>query len=121
MPFTRPTGTRRRAPRLAVELDGRLAGRVTRPATVLDLSTTGCLLRCDILLGRGTFHDLEMALPDGPLHAKVRVAESMMDGTPPGRCLAGVEFIALPPSDGQRLRQFVEAERRRRRTDAAAG
>lgn len=125
MSFSRPAG-RRRAPRLAVRLPGRLAGRTAREATVVDLSTSGCLVRCDTLLDPGTILDLEVSLPDGVLKGKVRVADASVDGAAGpaegGRCLAGMEFIALPSKDGERLRNFVEAERRRRkRADAPAG
>ena len=38
---------RRRAPRLPVELSARLRGRTPRPARVLDLSVSGCLVRAE--------------------------------------------------------------------------
>ncbi len=117
--------TRRRAPRLSVDRPGRLRGRLPHPITVIDLSLTGCLVRCATLLDRGAILDFEMSLEDGPLAARVRVAESSVDGSreeaDPDRCLAGLEFMGLPPREGARLRRFLDEERRRRRgADASA-
>lgn len=115
--------TRRRAPRVTVERPGRLTGRTPRPVTVMDLSVTGCLVRCPTLLDAGAILDLEIALDDGPLLAKVRVADASVDGVTgqdrPG-CLAGLEFIGLPAREGARLRRFVDEERRRRRSADAS-
>jgi hypothetical protein len=109
---------RRRAPRLSVERPGTLKGRLPHAITVIDLSLTGCLVRCGTLLDRGAILDFEMALEDGPLEAKVRVAEASVDGSRDGEagasCLAGLAFLALPPLAGARLRRFLDEERRRR-------
>jgi hypothetical protein len=110
--------TRRRAPRLSVDRPGRLKGRLPHAITVIDLSLTGCLVRCGTLLDRGAILDFEMALDDGPLLAKVRVAEASLDGARAAEegasCLAGLSFLALPPLEGMRLRRFLDEERRRR-------
>ena len=112
--------TRRRAPRLSVDRPGRLTGRLSQAVTVIDLSLTGCLVRCRTLLDSGAILDLEIALDDGPLTARVRVAESSVDGARAGtdgpRCLAGAEFLGLPPREATRLRRFLDEERRRRRS-----
>jgi hypothetical protein len=112
--------TRRRAPRLAaVNRPGRLTGRAPHPVTVVDLSLTGCLARCETLLDGGAVLDLEIALDDGPLTAKVRVADASVDGTAPAgslQCLAGLEFLGLPAREESRLRRFLDEERRRRRS-----
>ena len=115
---------RRRAPRLSVDRPGFLKGRRPRPITVLDLSQSGCLLRCDTLLVHGAILDLEIALEDGPLPVKVRVVESSVDGAAgpeagPG-CLAGLEFVGLPPREDARLRRFLDEEKRRRRSADAS-
>jgi hypothetical protein len=110
--------TRRRAPRVSVVRPGRLTGRTPHPVTVVDLSVTGCLVRCSTLLDLGAILDLEMTLDDGPLLAKVRVADASVDGTAGGDgpgCLAGLEFMGLPAREDARLRRFVDEERRRRR------
>jgi hypothetical protein len=115
--------TRRRAPRVRVERPGRLTGRAPHPVTVMDLSLTGCLVRCVALLDAGAVLDLAIDLEDGPLTAKVRVAEASVDGTAaadgPG-CLAGLEFLGLPARAETRLRRFLDEERRRRRSADAA-
>ena len=107
-----------------MRLAGRLAGRVTHPITVLDLSLTGCLVQCGALLDHGAILDLEMEVGGSPLHAKVKVAESYVDGAAPEaapRYLAGLEFLGLPPQAADRLRRFLDEERRRRqRADAPA-
>ena len=79
-PQARP---RRRAPRLSMSLAGRLAGRVAHPVTVVDLSLTGCLVRCGTLLDHGAIFDLAVEIGGPPLDAKVKVAESYVDGAAP--------------------------------------
>ena len=109
---------RRRAPRLATRLPGRLTGRVARPVTVTDLSATGCLVQCGALLDHGAILDLELDVAGEPLLAKVRVAESYVDGAAPDPAagyLAGLEFLGLPPRGAERLRRYLDEERRRRR------
>lgn len=122
---SRAAGSRRRAPRLATSLGGRLAARRPHPVTVLDLSLTGCLVRCDALLEPGAILDLEVLLLPEPLHAKVRVADSSVDGSAGAAraepYLAGLEFLGLAPRESDRLRRFLDEERRRRqRADAGA-
>ena len=107
---------RRRAPRLATRLPGRLNGRVPRPVTVVDLSVTGCLVQCGSLLDHGAILDLDLDVAGEPLFARVRVAEAYVDGAAPAAgYLAGLEFLGLPPRGAERLRRFLDDERRRRR------
>lgn len=117
--------SRRRVPRLPIERDGSLSGRRPRPVKVLDLSRSGCLVRCDALLDPGAILDLELRLEAEPLRAKVRVTNSCLDGAvapgQPYRFLAGLEFLSLSAREQAALRRFLEDERRRRRSaDAAA-
>ncbi|PYQ24444.1 MAG: hypothetical protein DMF81_05425 [Acidobacteria bacterium] len=128
--FTRPMkkareGVGRRAPRLSVELPGALVSRRTRPVTVVDLSLTGCLVRCDAALDTGQVLDLRTELASAPFAAKVRVTESYLDGSTgpagPPRYLAGLAFLSLQAQEEARLRRFLNDERRRRRSaDPAA-
>jgi hypothetical protein len=116
---------RRRAPRLPVDLAGTLAGRSRRAVRVVDLSLTGCLVRCDTAYDHGAILDLSIALDPEPLRAKARVTESYLEGgaSPgtPARHLCGLEFLRLPPREETRLRRFLDEERRRRHgADAAA-
>jgi hypothetical protein len=110
--------SRRRAPRLTVLRRGTVKGRLPHAITVVDLSLTGCLVRCGTLLKPGAILDFEMALDDGPLLAKVRVAESSVDGAAAtddtSGCLAGLAFLGLPPLEDARLRRFLDEEKRRR-------
>jgi hypothetical protein len=117
--------SRRRTLRLPVERDGSLSGRQPRPVKLLDLSASGCLVRCDALLDPGAILDLELRLDAEPLNAKVRVTNSCLDGDAPSglppRFLAGLEFLSLSAREEAALRRFLEDERRRRRSaDAAA-
>lgn len=108
---------RRRAPRLPVRLSGRLAGRVPQPVTVVDLSMTGCLVQCGALLVHGAILDLAVDVAGAPITAKVKVAESCLDGTAAEkapRYLAGLEFLALTPRAADRLRRLLADERSRR-------
>jgi hypothetical protein len=113
-------GMRRRSPRLSIELEASLSGRSSRPVTVIDLSLSGCLVRCDALLEPGTVLDLSLRIDATPFAAKVQVAEACVDGASltaqaPG-FLAGLRFLGLPAAAEMRLRGFLEAERRRRRS-----
>ncbi len=110
---------RRRAPRLAIQVGGRLTGRSPREVTVIDLSVTGCLVRSDVAAEPGAIFDLELGLPEKPMVAKVRVADSSLDGTAgPGLApwLVGLQFLSLPAHEHERLRRFLDEERRRRRS-----
>lgn len=116
--------SRRREPRVAVDLGATLVGRKPRRVRVLDLSLVGCLVRADYALDPGSVVDVRIEMADGPLAAKSRVAEASVDGTslPEGRVfLAGLEFLGLGARDEQRLRAFVEeASKRRRGADSSA-
>src|ERR1700694_997074 len=84
--FTRPMekareGRGRRAPRLAVELPGALVSRRSRTVTVVDLSLTGCLVRCDAALDVDQVLDLRTELGSSPFTAKVRLTESYLNGS----------------------------------------
>ena len=107
-----------------MRLAGRLRGRVAHPVTVVDLSATGCLVECGTLLDPGAILDLAIEIGDPALDARVKVAESYVDGTAPEdapRYLAGLEFLGLMPHAADRLRRFLDEERRRRqRADAPA-
>jgi len=109
----------RRAPRLAVELPGTLVSRRSRPVTVVDLSLTGCLVRCEDALDADQVLDLQTTLGGLPFTAKVRVTESYVDGSTRSaaapRYLAGLAFLGLQAQEGARLRRFLDEERRRRR------
>lgn len=116
-------GGRRRAPRLALRVGGSLSGRSAREVTLVDLSLTGCLVRCPALLDQGAILDLNLELEEGPLGTKVRVTEASLDGeSAPGepRYLTGLEFLGLPPKHAARLRRLLDEERRRRSADAPA-
>jgi hypothetical protein len=116
--------SRRRAPRLSVARAGRLKGRLPHAITVIDLSHTGCLVRCGTLLKPGAILDFEMDLDDGALSTKVRVADASVDGSASGEdsqsCLAGLEFMGLPPREDARLRRFLDEERKRRQSADAS-
>jgi hypothetical protein len=115
----------RRAPRLAIELEGSLVGRVAHPVRLVDVSAVGVLLRCEALLEPGAILELHLALRQEPFVAKVRVIDSSVDGTavPEGasQALVALEFVSVSAQDQTRLRRFLEDERRRRRSaDAPA-
>jgi hypothetical protein len=107
--------TRRRAPRISTALTGSLLGRDPETVSVLDLSLTGCLVRCRSLLDRGAIRDLRLVLGDDSLTAKVRVREASLDGAASegeARFLTGLEFLALPAQQSLRLRAWLDAARR---------
>lgn len=109
----------RRSPRLAMDLEGSLVGRVVLPVRLVDLSLVGCLVRCDALLVPGAILDLRLPLGEEPFTAKVRVIDSSLDGNAaPGapRAMAGLDFVSLSARDESRLRLFLEDERRRLRS-----
>src|SRR5262245_11506851 len=105
----------RRAPRISIALSGSLLGREPEPVSVLDLSLTGCLVRCQSLLDRGSIRDLRLVLGDDSLTAKVRVREASRDGSAAEgetRFLTGLEFLTLPAQQAMLLRAFLERARR---------
>ena len=104
---------KRRERRVTVDLPASVAGRSCRAARTVDVSLVGCLLRCEQGLDAGAVVDVELDLPDGPLRAKARVAQSFVDGDSlpgPLRYLTGLEFLGLAAVDEPRLRSFIEAE-----------
>ena len=109
------SGILRRSPRLRVQIDGCLSGRSLRRVRILDLSMTGCLIQCDTDLDFGAILDLELQISPNPLMAKVRVADSCLDGVAgeqgTRRFLVGLEFIALSVLEETRLRRFLDDER----------
>jgi hypothetical protein len=114
---------RRRAPRLEVRLEGSLKGRMERPVSVVDLSLSGCLVRCGAALDHGAILDLHLRLQEDDFGVKVQVTESSLDGASgtdePARYLAGLSFLGLPAREEARLRRFLEDEKRRRSADAS--
>lgn len=117
-------GIRRRAPRVPTHLEGVLTGRVSRPVSVVDMSVTGCLVRCDAALDRGAILDLRVSLGDEALGCKVRVSEASLDGAavdgPSPRFLVGLAFLGLSAREESRLRRFLDEQRRRGGADASA-
>lgn len=103
---------RRRAPRVSLVLTGSLLGREPEEVRVLDLSLTGCLVRCRSLLDRGAIRDLHLVLGDESLTAKVRVQEASLDGSAAegdARFLTGLQFLTLPAREALRLRVFLDS------------
>lgn len=115
-------GGRRRSPRLTTRVEGALQGRTRRDVVVLELSLTGCLVRCASALDRGTILDLALRFGPEPFEVKVRVSQSSVEGSPaPGETphfLAGLEFLGLPAREEAQLRRFIQEERRRKSADA---
>jgi len=112
---------RRRAPRLSIELAASIASHKRRSVTVVDLSISGCLVRSESALDHGSILDLEFALQPDQLTAKARVTECYVDGEAVSavsvqRYLVGLEFLGLPAREQARLRNFLDDERRRRRS-----
>ena len=114
---------RRRAPRLEVRLEGSLKGRTERHVSLVDLSVSGCLVRCGSALDHGAILDLHLRLDEDDFAVKVQVTESSLDGASasdgPARYLAGLSFLGVPAREEARLRRFLEDERRRRSADAS--
>jgi PilZ domain len=110
--------SRRGAPRRPTDLAGSLHGRSQKAVTVVDLSLTGCLVRGDAALDRGSILDLRLDFSPRPIEVKVRVAdssvegESLASGSP--QYLTGLQFLGLPIGAAARLRSFLGLERRRR-------
>ncbi len=111
-------GRQRAAPRLATRLAGSLVGKKRFDVEVLDLSLSGCLVRCPARLDRGLIMDLTLQIEGQQFSAKVRVADSSQDGEAGSgdrQHLVGLAFLALRPDGEQLLRRFVQQERRRLR------
>lgn len=107
-------GPRRRAVRVPLDLEGQLRGRQKAEwgVGVLDVSETGCLVRCPSSLSRGEILDLRLPLGEETFHAKVQVADSSVDGTE-GGFLVGLRFFGLAAKDEASLRSFLDGRRRR--------
>ena len=106
----------RRERRVNVDLAARVGGRAPREARVVDASLVGCLIRSDVDLDAGAVVDILLELPDGPVKAKARVAQSSLDGQSmpgPSRYLAGLHFLGLSAADEPRLRSFLESQSRK--------
>jgi hypothetical protein len=114
--MARPSDDARRTPRQATRIEGSLAGRTAEQVAVIDLSPRGCLVRCAAHPEPGSILDLRIMIEGAPFDAKVRVAETSLDGAfaeGETRYLAGLEFLALHAEDEARLLRFLEALRRR--------
>lgn len=102
----------RRARRLPVSIDATLAGRQRYRVTVLDLSQTGCMVRCPQRLMPGAVLDLHMRLEGRPFTAWVQVAESAIEGQSldtggQPTSLVGLSFLGLPVDEQQRLQGLL--------------
>lgn len=76
---------------------------------------TGCFVQCGALLVHGAILDLAIDVAGAPIVAKVKVAQSYLDGVEKApRYLAGLEFLALTPGAADRLRRLLADERSRR-------
>jgi c-di-GMP-binding flagellar brake protein YcgR len=110
-------GMRRRAPRLPMDVEAALSGRTTRSVRLMDLSLTGCLVRCPDRLDPGAILDLRLSLDGADFTAKVRVAEASLEGASPTAdspsYLAGLEFLGLAAREETELRLFLDTRRRR--------
>ena len=107
---------RRRAPRVALDITGSLSGRrsLAVDVGVLDVSLSGCLVRCPKPLVPGEILDLRLPLHEGAVLAKVQVADSAEDGAAAEPSfLVGLRFFGLPAQDEATLRVFIDAQRRR--------
>lgn len=104
-------GSRRRDPRVGVSLAAQLGARQAHAATLIDLSASGCLARCERRLAAGQVLDLVFELEGRAVHAKVRVAEVSVDGDS-REFLVGLEFLALPPEEGRHVAAWVAGQRR---------
>ncbi len=110
-------GRHRAAPRLATHLAGSLTGKRRVDVQVLDLSLTGCLVRCPASLDRGLIMDLTLQIEGGEFSAKVQVADSSQDGQAGSEgvlYLVGLAFLALPLEGEHLLRRFFQQERSKR-------
>ena len=111
----------RRARRLVTDLPGTLRGRTPRAVRIVDLSRTGCLVRCSGRLDVGAIVDLDTSLDGETFEAKARVAEASLDGNAPGPepgCLAGLEFLSLAASQETRLLGYLDRVGRQTPRDA---
>ncbi len=103
---------------MPVSLRGTLRARQSRPVMLVDLSTTGCLVRMEGPLDNGSIHDLEVLLPEGGVQAKARVTGASRDGLASAagdaaRFLVGLAFLQVSARDQASLRGFLESEARR--------
>jgi hypothetical protein len=116
MAIVRKDSSLRRSPRIPVELPGALSQRHSWDVTVLDLSLTGCLLRCPIPLDTGAIVDMKADLGAQRLVTRARVVDASLDGAGlpgPTQFLVGLEFFGLLVRNASDLRQFLDHEARR--------
>jgi hypothetical protein len=82
---------------------------------VVDVSLSGCLVKCAAALPRGEILDFRLPLGTSELASKVQVADSSLDGAAdPGEpaYLVGLRFFGLLARDEERLRAFLDERRR---------
>lgn len=70
------------------------------PATVISLSSNGCLMRCPEPLLLGVRLDLEFPLPSGPIQVEAEMAYQLLPDV-------GVIFHGIPTRDRQAIEAFV--------------
>ena len=91
---------------------------------MLDLSVSGCLVRCGQGFDLDAILDLSLEVGGEAVAAKVRVMDSSIDGSAPADQpevhLIGLEFLALPAGAEQQIRRVIEDELRGRGADAPA-
>jgi hypothetical protein len=115
---------RRRSPRVATSFKGSLTGRRAHSVAVLDLSESGCLVRCGQGFDLDSILDLSLQVGDEAITVKVRVMDSSIDGSTPADegevHLIGLEFLAVPAGAAKQIRRVIEDELRGRGADAPA-
>jgi hypothetical protein len=108
---------KRRSRRTRTRLSGVLIGRTRQEVEVLDLSVTGCLVRCRTPFDPGMVLDLEIRIGAECLRSKARIVETSVDGESLGRHtkrhLIGLSFLATPSADEYVLRRFLRDQQSR--------
>ncbi len=101
---------------MGVSLPAQLGARQAHAATLIDLSASGCLARCQRRLAAGQVLDLGFELDGRAVRGKVRVADVSVDGDASGsrEFLVGLEFLGLPPEEARHVAAWVETHRRAR-------
>jgi hypothetical protein len=115
---------RRRSPRVATSFKGSLTGRRAHSVAILDLSESGCLVRCGQGFDLDSILDLSLQVGDEAIAVKVRVMDSSIDGSTAADegevHLIGLEFLAVPAGAAKQIRRVIEDELRGRGADAPA-